>query len=367
MAAVFSVSRLQPRSAVARWESVFVVLSLAHGTLLLTWPSIPLVALGLWWSTNTIAHNFIHRPFFPRGWANAVFSIYLSLVFGFPQTAWRQRHLAHHAGLRSRVRWTRALVFETGLLLLLWATLAWAFPVVTLTIYFPGWIIGLGLCQIQGYFEHRGATTSHYGWLYNTLFFNDGYHCEHHEKPGVHWTELPEHRCVESSVSRWPPVLRWIELFNLCLLERLVIHSSLLQSFVIDRHEKAMRRLLDLMPRPARVGIVGGGLFPRTALILERLLPETQLLLIDLSSENLAIARNFLKAEVVCVNRRFDSSQLAEEELIIIPLALVGDREAIYQDPPAAFVLVHDWIWRRRGRGVVISWLLLKRINLVTR
>ena len=30
-------------------------------------------------------------------------------------------------------------------------------------------------------------------------------------------------------------------------------------------------------------------------------------------------------------------------------------------------VLVHDWIWARRGRGVVVSWLLLKRLNLVAR
>jgi hypothetical protein len=30
-------------------------------------------------------------------------------------------------------------------------------------------------------------------------------------------------------------------------------------------------------------------------------------------------------------------------------------------------LLVHDWLWRRRGRGVAISWLLLKRLNLITR
>jgi hypothetical protein len=30
-------------------------------------------------------------------------------------------------------------------------------------------------------------------------------------------------------------------------------------------------------------------------------------------------------------------------------------------------VIVHDWIWSRRARGVVVSWWLLKRANLVER
>ncbi|MFY0540200.1 hypothetical protein [Nannocystis pusilla] len=35
-------------------------------------------------------------------------------------------------------------------------------------------------------------------------------------------------------------------------------------------------------------------------------------------------------------------------DLVIVPLALVGDREAVYAagGPPR---LVHEWIWRRRG------------------
>jgi len=28
---------------------------------------------------------------------------------------------------------------------------------------------------------------------------------------------------------------------------------------------------------------------------------------------------------------------------------------------------VHDWIWHRRGEGVIVSWALLKRLNLVKR
>ena len=49
---------------------------------------------------------------------------------------------------------------------------------------------------------------------------------------------------------------------------------------------------------------------------------------------------------------------------MIVPLALVGDRAAVYAagGPPR---LVHDWIWRRRGvAGAAVSPWLLKRINL---
>ena len=34
---------------------------------------------------------------------------------------------------------------------------------------------------------------------------------------------------------------------------------------------------------------------------------------------------------------------------------------------PARAVAVHDWIWHRRGEGFVVSFLLLKRLNLVRR
>src|SRR5687767_15012063 len=45
-------------------DATLVLLALVHGWLLWHFPSIPLLALGLWWNANTIAHNFIHKPFF---------------------------------------------------------------------------------------------------------------------------------------------------------------------------------------------------------------------------------------------------------------------------------------------------------------
>src|SRR5215212_5119018 len=77
----------------SKWDVLLVGLALVHGALLLLFPSPVLIALGMWWNANTIAHNFIHRPFFNSRWLNRAFSFYLSLVLGIPQSLWRARHL----------------------------------------------------------------------------------------------------------------------------------------------------------------------------------------------------------------------------------------------------------------------------------
>lgn len=317
-----AASRVIAPSAHAGWDAWLVALAMAHGAALLAWPSVALIAVGLWWNANTISHLFIHRPFFRRRAFNALFSCFLSLLLGFPQSFWGARHLAHHGAVEGGKR--SLLSPDLAAVIALWGGLLLLAPGFTLSVYLPGFLAGLGLCWLQGHYEHASGTVSHYGWLYNVLLFNDGYHIEHHARPGAHWRELPRERRRESRASRWPAVLRWIECLNLCLLERLVLRFATLQRFVLDRHERALRRLLAGVPEARRIGIVGGGLFPRTAIILGRLRPQS-------------------------------------------PLAFEGDRQTIYRCPPADALLVHDWIWRRRGTSVVVSWLLLKRLNLVMR
>jgi hypothetical protein len=64
---------------------------------------------------------------------------------------------------------------------------------------------------------------------------------------------------------------------------------------------------------------------------------------------------------------RFSAADHARDvDLIVIPLAFSGDRGAVYRRPPAPLVIVHDWMWRRRGRGCLISAALLKRLNVVS-
>ena len=349
------------------WDALFIVLALVHGALLLAAPSIVLIALGLWWNSNTIAHNFIHLPFFRARAANAFFSAYLSLVLGIPQRLWRDRHLAHHADRPWRWHWSPQLGVETLLVGSLWTVLPALAPGFLLKVYLPGWLIGLGLCHLQGYYEHARGTRSHYGWLYNLLFFNDGYHVEHHERPATHWSTLPCRRRGDTRPSRWPAALRWLEVLSLDSLERLVLRSCVLQRFVLHVHERAFRKLLPQLPPVRSVGIVGGGLFPRTALILKRLLPDAQLHLIDSDADHLRVARGFVNGETRFEHRWFDGADRSHFDLMIIPLAYHGDRGRIYREPPAPIVLVHDWIWRRHGPGAVVSLALGKRLNLVAR
>jgi hypothetical protein len=384
-----------------RWatcDAMPVALALAHGLLLLGCPSVPLIALGIWWSANTLSHQFIHRPFFRTRLLNTIFSCYLSLLLGVPQSLWRARHLAHHRELEGRAGRTDWKLSPLDLVAVvgLWSAMLFFSPEFLFGLYLPGFLIGLGLCYLQGYYEHSRGTVSHYGRLYNFLFFNDGYHVEHHARPSANWRELPKHRTALTNESRWPPVLRWLEIFNLCLLERAVLRSLWLQRFVLQCHERAFRRLQ--LPKASRIAIVGGGLFPRTAMILSRLMPESTLILIDEDAGNLEIARTFLSRQKSLegslgatdrvlsadlrsdtkslqaalpnhqfINERFLPAEPCDVDLLVVPLAFNGTREEIYRHPPAKAVLVHDWIWRQRGSSAVISFLLLKRLNLVTR
>ncbi len=349
----------------SKWDAILIALSLAHAAILLLLPSISVIAIGLWWNSNTISHNFIHLPFFNSRLLNRLYSMYLSLLLGIPQSLWRELHLAHHSGRPRRARSTLPMVMEGGLVLTLWGFLIALAPRFFFKVYLPGYLAGLGLCYLQGYFEHARGATSHYGLLYNLSFFNDGYHVEHHLRPGEHWTRLPEHLIPDTGKSRWPAVLRWLEVVNLELLERLVLRSKALQNFVLKKHERAFRALLPRLPEVRRVKIIGGGVFPRTALILQKLMPGVRITIIDASAENLETAKTFLNGNVELVHHFYEAAEPESADLLIIPLAFVGNRDAVYKRPPARAVLVHDWIWAKCAEGVPVSLLLLKRLNLV--
>ena len=91
----------------SRSDAVLVALSLAHAGLLMAFPSMPLIALGLWWNANTISHNFVHLPFFRSTVLNRLYSIHLTVLLSIPHSIWRERHLRHHSGRDASFRWTR--------------------------------------------------------------------------------------------------------------------------------------------------------------------------------------------------------------------------------------------------------------------
>ena len=348
-------------------DAVLILLSIVYAALLLSVPSAALIAIGLWWIANTSAHNFIHTPFFQSRALNRAYSFYLSALMGFPQELWRERHLRHHRGDERPIVFTAKAGVESLVVAVVWLTLAINAPGFFATVYIPGYLAGLGLCFLQGHFEHAGGATSHYGRLYNRLFFNDGYHVEHHRRPGVHWTRLPFEGARAARSSRWPPVLRWLDALTLEWLERIALRSSWIQRYVLRVHERAFRAMLPDLPATGHVTIVGGGLFPRTALVLRKLRPEARLTIVDASRDHLEVARLFLTDRVEMREHFFDPRSDDGGDLVVIPLSFIGSRDEVYRQPPARAVLVHDWLWNVRGKGVRVSWLLMKRLNLVTR
>src|SRR5262245_50263078 len=82
------------------------------------------VAVGVWWNANTLAHLFIHRPFFRRRAANAWFAAALTAALGFPQNLWRDRHLAHHRGTAFRFHLSRGIALQLAIVASVWIALA---------------------------------------------------------------------------------------------------------------------------------------------------------------------------------------------------------------------------------------------------
>ena len=132
----------------AGWDALFVMFSFVHAAALVLMPSMAVVGIGMWWNANTISHNFIHRPFFRSRWANRAFSLHLTLLLGVPQTFWRERHLVHHGGRSRRVRFTPAMAIEVGSLAALWTTLALFAPRWLMTVYVPGYALGMILSSL---------------------------------------------------------------------------------------------------------------------------------------------------------------------------------------------------------------------------
>jgi len=387
------------------------------------------LAVGAVWMSNTISHIHLHTPIFRARLANRAFSIVLTVLLGIPQTLWKRRHLRHHGLAGADRRWRLATDgVELAMLAVAWGACARALPAPFLATIVPAWLLGLGLCAVQGHYEHAGGREEgidHHGRLYNRLWFNDGYHVAHHLAPGTHWTAVPHVGAPTargdgpdpSPPSAWPPLLRWLDRKKSAaprsaplppaesappgalassslasaliptLLDRLesaTLSSRLVRGLLLRTHGPALDALVREIgsPPPRRVCIVGGGLFPRTAMLLSRILPEAELVIVDGDPGHIQAARRVLFGELawdrpvsfvagICEG---DGSTLPGEaggqagrfDLLVVPLALRGARDHFYRARPGCAVLVHDWMWRRRGdTGRLVSPFLLKRLNLV--
>lgn len=220
---------------------------------------------------DVVVHNFVHTPFFSSKLLNSLYGAIGSIIIVEPCTLMGIAHMAHHrygndaknpltgttrdatstyqfgadgsheplwgyallSPLRewSEIRdsWRTALAsrarpqigIEAAMLIAFWVAIVWIdwrFALFYLFVVYAG---QLGACA-QNYFEHYGAmpgnrktdSVSCYHPVYNFLWFNNGYHQEHHYRPGVHWTEV---RALRSEMlpENQRRVVKWAHFANL--------------------------------------------------------------------------------------------------------------------------------------------------------
>ncbi len=260
------------------WDLMPALLALVQlGTALLlygVWPGLSwsariswllIYAFSVGWNLNSIAHNFIHNPFFSSDRLNRVMSMVITLALLSPQTMYRYVHLKHHAGNadrpdangvtidplsiyqhgrdgkpepmlsyvfleffrgdapfelarkigEKRPREARAALSEFWAVIVVYGALLvfgaftgrWAYvPLMVVASY-----LGQCVSNLNGYYEHLGGNpdkpiawgVSTYGWLYNWVFLFNGYHAEHHYRPKVHWTKMVAfHRQIAAEQQR---------------------------------------------------------------------------------------------------------------------------------------------------------------------
>lgn len=190
-------------------------------------------------------HNHAHLPMFRYKMLNDFYDIYLAQITGYTTPEWSLQHaLGHHQTyLNPQEDITSPVHSETGAVLGLW-TFTWrgfalgfgeALNVAkrlrnqgkqdlpdhfmhhiliqgVLTLLALGWqpltalvflvfsnMASRALLWWGTYWQHVKAPATHlydasntttHPWL-NALVFNTGYHTAHHEKPGLHWSQLP--------------------------------------------------------------------------------------------------------------------------------------------------------------------------------
>lgn len=261
------------------WDAVPAALAFGHLALLAVffaqWPHMGwplrlgcagLYAFAIGWSQDSVAHNFIHNPFFVSRTLNRLTAYALTLTNGAPQTMYAYVHMRHHAGNSDRPDATGQTVDPISLyrhgadglaepmlsyvLLGFWrddgpftvaraiaakrpaearqalrefwllvavygAALAarWDF-VLTLA---PFYYLGQSFSFLIAYYEHLGADpdepaatgVSTYQPVYNLVFLNNGHHGEHHYRPKQHWTRMASLRSeMTAQGRRWPVIKR---------------------------------------------------------------------------------------------------------------------------------------------------------------
>jgi fatty acid desaturase len=206
-----------------------------------------LYAFSIGWNLDSVAHNFIHNPFFVWRPLNRLMAYVLTLTNGAPQSMYGYIHMRHHAGNSDRIGADGRTVDPISLYRYgaegkiepmtsyvfkqFWRddgpfTLARKIAAkrpgqakealhefyVMIAVYLaaaavdwravlclaPFYYLGQCLSCLIAWYEHAGADpdqpiasgVSTYHRLYNWMFLNNGHHAEHHHRPKIHWTAM---------------------------------------------------------------------------------------------------------------------------------------------------------------------------------
>lgn len=225
-------------------------------TFFIAWPSLGwpariagglAYAFSIGWNLDSVAHNFIHNPFFVSSRLNAAMRYLLTFVNGVPQTMYAYVHMRHHAGNGDRPGpdgetvdpisiyrfgagdrpeamipyvvmqfwrdddpfavarqigakrpaearqalgefWAMAALYGVAL------AVHWDCVVFLAVFYY----LGQCMTALTAYYEHLGGNSdqkwawgiSTYAPVYNWMFLNNGFHAEHHYRPKAHWTTM---------------------------------------------------------------------------------------------------------------------------------------------------------------------------------
>lgn len=149
------------------------------------------------------------------------------------------------------------------------------------------------------------------------------------------------------------------------ILERSLLYINTLTNIIINLHYNATYSIIKkYIPglTPRKILIVGGGILPRSIIILKKLYPSTELHVLDMSKQSLREAQNYLKTytnedNVFYIHSEYDPSLSKNYDLVVFPLAFRGLYSTSYTT-----TLRHCWIWERHARAEVVSMFLLKKI-----
>ena len=266
----------------SKLDWVLVYLAFFQSACLLAWPLtldrfgvvghtlIFILQLALfYYNSIVITHNFLHTPFLKNSLMNKIFASFNSLNLGLPQILYRYHHLNHHkynntlkdpsstklyaSPQREHEHWVTYCLFslfregtqmaykeilkkgqlaelaaQVLVCLSFFTYLMIISPFFFFVFYVPFYILGWFLAHMENYFEHFHATDEHnfyanavsyYGRIYNRLMFNEGYHQEHHLRPGLHWSKRPQvHKKFNSQMkknkayeAKYPPLLGFLD------------------------------------------------------------------------------------------------------------------------------------------------------------